>query len=163
MASPIVTLGAAAIGPTAPATTPGAEMVVDGPQQPVAAGATTTAQQPTKDRVELSSTALDLSKALGSRKQVGDRQSEDGLPTRTVQRDEQKPSEPVLQKMTDKPDISLIKQYPPFMGNSEELKRLRSQAPALYRQILRMVVPLPVNISAADAQLLQRPSIDARM
>jgi len=169
MASPITTLGAATIGPPASVTTPGAEMVMNGPTQPTAPttpAATATAaapQQPTKDTVELSPTALDLSKALINRKPGEEQQKEDQQPALDNKQVERKLAEPVIQKPTDKPDLSLTKHYPPFMGNSEELKLLRSQAPALYRQLLRMIVPPPANISYTDAQLLQRPTIDARM
>lgn len=169
MASPITTLGAATIGPTASVTTPGAEMVMNGPTQPTppaapAAPAAGGAQQPpNRDTVELSPKAIDLSKELTNRKLTEDQQKEDKQPALDNQQVERKLAEPVIQKPTDKPDLSLTKHYPPFMGNSEELKLLKSQAPALYRQILRMIVPPPVNISYTDAQLLQRPTIDARM
>ena len=172
MASPITTLGAATIGPSASVTTPGAEMVMNGPTQPPAPpappasatpGTSGGLQPPTSDTVELSPKALDLSKALTNRKLAEGQQENDKQPALDDQQVQRKLAEPVIQKPTDKPDLSLTKQYPPFMGNSEELKLLRSQAPALYRQLLRMIVPPPVNISYTDAQLLQRPSIDARM
>lgn len=169
MASPITTLGAATIGPTASVITPGTELVMNGPTQPTAPttpATTTTAAaplQPAKDTVELSPTALDLSKALSNQKPGETQQQEDQQPALDNKQVERKLTEPVIQKPTDKPDLSLTKHYPPFMGNSEELKLIRSQAPALYRQLLRMIVPPPANISYTDAQLLQRPTIDARM
>jgi len=169
MASPITTLGAATIGPTASVTTPVAEMVMNVPTQPAAPptpaapGIGSGQQASTSDTVELSPKALGLSKALTNQKLDEDQQTKDQQPALDNKQIERKLAEPVIQKPTDKPDISLTKQYPPFMGNSEELKLLRSQAPALYRQLLRMIVPPPVNISYTDAQLLQRPTIDARM
>jgi len=169
MASPITTLGAATIGPTASVTTPGAEMVMNVPTQPAAPPAPAAhgtgggQQTTTNDTVELSPKALDLSKALTNQKLDEDQQTKDQQPALDNKQVERELAEPVIQKPTDKTDLSLTKQYPPFMGNSEELKLLRSQAPALYRQLLRMIVPTPVNISYTDAQLLQRPTIDARM
>ncbi|WP_078790563.1 hypothetical protein [Trichlorobacter thiogenes] len=54
-----------------------------------------------------------------------------------------------------KPYKAASKSYPPYMGNSEELKLLKESSPALYREILRMIVPTPLNISYADKQSLQ--------
>jgi hypothetical protein len=54
-----------------------------------------------------------------------------------------------------KPYKAASKVYPPYMGNSEELKLLKESSPALYREILRMIVPPPLNISYADKQMLQ--------
>jgi hypothetical protein len=133
------------------------------PTMPAATGTAAVPQQPTKDTVDLSPKALDLSKALANRKPAEDQQKEEKQPALDDKQVERKLAEPVIQKPTDKPDLSLTKHYPPFMGNSEELKLLRSQAPALYRQLLRMIVPPPANISYTDAQLLQRATIDARM
>lgn len=164
MASPITTLGVATIAPATSATSPNVEMVASTQaqptqkSQPTTPATTTTSQQLQKDTVDLSPTALDMSKELTQKKE-----NEKKQPALYDTQLKNKLSEPVIQKPTDKADISVTKSFPPFMGNSEELKLIKSQAPALYRQILRMIVPPPANISYSDAQLLQRPTIDARM
>lgn len=102
------------------------------------------AQTQTKDSVTLSATALDMSKALNQQYE---------------QKAEVKQEVAKQQEVTDteekKSYKSARKNYPPFMGNSEELKLLKESSPALYREILRMIVPPPLNISYGDKQMLQ--------
>lgn len=160
MASPITTLGTATIGPPASVTLPSAEVATSAQAPPVQqheAAAPTAPLPQRQDKVEISSQALNLSKELANKQEAQEKQP--ALNDEYVKR---KLAEPVIQKPTDKPDISIIKNYPPYLGSSEELKQLKAQAPALYRQILRMIVPPPTNISYSDAQLLQRPTIDAK-
>jgi hypothetical protein len=54
-----------------------------------------------------------------------------------------------------KPYAVAGKNYPPFIGNANELKALKESSPALYREILKMIVPTPLDISYADMQMLQ--------
>lgn len=162
MASPITTVGAATIAPAASVTFPNAEMVTTAQAQPPQAAppttpAAATQPPPPKDRVDLSPAALDMSKELATKKEEEKKQ-----PALYDDQLKRKLNEPVIEKPTDKPSLSSIKQYPPYMGNSEELKMLRSLAPTLYRQVLQMIVPPPVNISYSDAQLLKRPDILAK-
>lgn len=164
MASPITTLGAATIGPAVSVTTPGTETVMTGQLQPAqqtqpAATAASAApqQQQQSDTVDLSPRALDLSKELTDKKEK--EQKQPALDDQDLKR---KFAEPVIRKPTDKTELSIAKSYPPFLGNTDELKQLRQVSPALYLQLLRMIVPPPVNISYSDAQLLQRPTIDAK-
>lgn len=163
MASPITTLGAATIAPAASVTSPNAEMASTAqaqpaqPAPPTAPAAAAQPPPPPKDRVDLSPAALDMSKELTTKKEEEKKQ-----PALYDDQLKRKLNEPVIEKPTDKPSLSSIKQYPPYMGNSEELKMLRSLAPALYRQVLQMIVPPPVNISYSDAQLLKRPDILAK-
>jgi len=115
---------------------------------------------PQKDTVDLSSQALNLSKELAS---TQDRQEEqDKKPALEDAALQRKIAEPVIQKPTDKPDLSITKNFPPFMGNADELKQLRQISPALYRQVLGMIVPPPVNISYSDMQYLKRPTTVSR-
>lgn len=115
---------------------------------------------PQKDTVDLSSQALNLSKKLVSSQ---DRQVEqDKKPALQDAALERKIADPVIQKPTDKPDLSITKQFPPFMGNPGELQQLRQISPALYRQVLSMIVPPPVNISYSDMQYLKRPTTVSR-
>jgi hypothetical protein len=115
---------------------------------------------PQKDTVDLSSQALNLSKELAS---TQDRQEEqDKKPALEDAALQRKIAEPVIQKPPDKPDLSITKNFPPFMGNADELKQLRQISPALYRQVLSMIVPPPVNISYSDMQYLKRPTTVSR-
>jgi len=92
----------------------------------------------------LSSTARDMSKALN---QQHEQKTE--LKKEAVKQQEQSAS--------TKSEVYTAagKNYPPFMGNSEELKVLKETSPSLYREILRMIVPPPLNISPTDLQILQ--------
>lgn len=160
MASPITTLGAAPLTPSVSVTSPNTEMASPVQAQPVTPTTSATATQPLpppKDKVDLSPAALDMSKELATKKE-----KEKNQPALYDDQLKRKISEPVIEKPTDKPSLSSLKQYPPYMGNSEELKMLRSLAPALYRQVLQMIVPPPVNISYSDAQLLKRPDVLAK-
>ena len=160
MASPIITLGTASISPAVPVTTPVTETVmtaqVQQTQQRESTPLSSSPPKPQQDTVKLSSTALNLSKELAA-----SREDQDGQPALENQRIQREPASPVSQKPTDKVEISITKSFPPFMGGADELQQLKAEAPALYRQILRMVVPPPVNISYSDAQLLQRPGVDS--
>jgi hypothetical protein len=42
------------------------------------------------------------------------------------------------------------------MGNLEELKLLKESSPSLYREVLRMIIPRPLNLSPTDLQYLQQ-------
>lgn len=97
-----------------------------------------------QDSVTLSSTARDMSKALN---QQHEQKTE--LKKEAVRQQEQSAS--------TKSEVYTAagKNYPPFMGNSEELKVLKETSPSLYREILRMIVPPPLNISPSDLQILQ--------
>jgi len=165
MASPITTLGTATVVPAASVTSPKAETVMNGQQtqtvaqpQDTLSGANLNVLQPTKDTVALSSAARDLSKELQDQK---DKQTKQ--PAMSDQEVKRKLAEPVIQKPTDKPDISIIKNFPPFMGNTDALKQLKQVSPALYRQVLSMIVPPPANLSYTDLQYLQKPRIDAKI
>lgn len=105
---------------------------------------TNQAQTQTQDSVTLSSAALDMSKALN---QQHEQRAE-------VKQDVVKQQE-VIDTEEKKPYKAMTKDYPPFMGNSEELKLLKESSPSLYRELLRMIVPPPLNISYADKQMLQ--------
>ncbi|NJD37073.1 MAG: hypothetical protein FIA89_01940 [Geobacter sp.] len=96
------------------------------------------------DTVALSETAVDMSKALN---QQADKRSE--LKKEAARKEDQSPEK------ASKAYLAAGKQYPPFMGNGEELKALKEASPALYREILRMIVPPPLNISPTDLQALK--------
>lgn len=105
---------------------------------------TNQAQAQSQDSVTLSSAALDMSKALNQ-------QHEQKAEVKQEAAKQQEASDTAEKK----PYKAMTKAYPPFMGNSEELKLLKESSPALYREILRMIVPPPLNISYADKQMLQ--------
>lgn len=96
-----------------------------------------------KDTVELSNTALNMSKALNSQST-----QETALQTDLVQQKKEATKEST-------PYEAPSKSYPPYMGDANELKNLKISSPALYREVLRMIVPPPLDISYADAQMLQ--------
>lgn len=106
--------------------------------------ATTLPATPAADTVHISSTALDMSKAL---QQQADQRSE--IKKDTVKKQEQVKTQEL------KAYTAPGKNYPPFMGNSDELQKLKETSPALYREILRMIVPPPVDLSYSDRQMLQ--------
>ena len=106
----------------------------------------TTSSSGTTDRVELSTNALTLSKRLSD---SGEQQSSDqqhGTATDTTA--------PTAQ--ADKLNALYLKSFPPFMGNSSELTALKQSSPALYREILRMIVPPPLNLTYTELQALRQ-------
>ena len=96
-----------------------------------------------QDTVALSSTALNMSKALNEQ---ADKRSE-------IKKEAAKDQSQSAEK-DGKAYLAAGKNYPPFMG-SEELKQLKESSPSLYREVLRMIVPPPFNISPMDLQMLQ--------
>lgn len=106
--------------------------------------ATTLPATPATDTVHISSTALDMSKAL---QQQADQRSE--IKKDTVKKQEQAKTQEL------KAYTAPGKNYPPFMGNGDELQKLKETSPALYREVLRMIVPPPVDLSYSDMQMLQ--------
>ncbi len=101
-----------------------------------------TAQPAQPDTVDISSQALDLNKTL----------NEQQNPTGAVQQERKLQQE---QTVTEKsPYEAARKQYPPFMGDTEALKLLKQTAPALYREVLKMIVPPPANLTYSDRQIL---------
>lgn len=113
------------------------------PAQLEKAALNTSIQASKQDSVTLSSTARDMSKALN---QQHEQKTE--LKKEAVRLQEQSSEKPGAY-------TAAVKNYPPFMGNSEELKMLKETSPSLYREILRMIVPPPLNISPTDLQILQ--------
>ncbi len=161
MASPLTTIGAATIGPAVSVTSPGSAAVTSSQVQPQTqhetAALPTSSAQP-KDNVELSFQALSLSKGLTDT--PGATKGKDSQTPATDQAIKQKTAAPVITQPAGGADPSANKQYPPFMGNSNRLNELKLTAPALYRQVLRMIVPPPANLSYADMQYLKRSTAD---
>lgn len=108
------------------------------PDKPVAAQAA-----PVADSVQISDKAMDLNKALNQR------EDQKGAVQREKERQQQD-----LAAREKNPYESPAKQYPPFMGNTEALKILKQTSPALYREVLKMIVPPPADLSYADQQML---------
>lgn len=102
------------------------------------------AQASKQDSVTLSSTARDMSKVLN---QQHEQKTE--VKKEAVKQQEQSATE------GSKSYTAAGKSYPPFMGNGDELKALKESSPSLYREILRMIVPPPLNISPTDLQMIQ--------
>ncbi len=115
--------------------------------QPEKPAAPTGQQNTRSDTVALSDTAVDMSKTLN---QQADKRSE--LKKEAARKDEQSPEK------ASKAYLAAGKQFPPFMGDGEELKALKETSPSLYREILRMIVPPPLNISPNELQTLQGPT-----
>jgi hypothetical protein len=106
-------------------------------------------QASSQDSVTLSSTALDMSKALIQQHEQKTEIKQEAVKQEAVKQ------QAATETEEKKPYKAMTKAYPPYMGNSEELKLLKESSPALYREILRMIVPTPLNISYADKQSLQ--------
>lgn len=126
---------------TSETSTPSTPQVSPGTTSSSAAASSAT---PTTDTVDISSTALDMSKAL---LQQADQRSD--VKKDAVKKEEQSKTQEM------KPYAAPGKNYPPFMGNGDELQKLKESSPALYREILRMIVPPPVDLSYGDMQMLQ--------
>lgn len=103
------------------------------------------ARQAAKDSVTISGAALDLSKALN---RPDDRK---GAVQQERERQQLQREQATIQKRSYQ---SATKQYPPFMGNTDVLKLLKQTSPALYREILKMIVPPLADLSYADQQML---------
>ena len=112
---------------------------------------TTSPQQKTQDTVALSSRSLAMSKALNE-------QENTKLTSDTPQNTQTQNKQPDGGEI--KPDISSIKRYPPFLGDPSQLKALKQYSPALYREILRMIVPPPIDVSFSDLQMLKNYTQD---
>lgn len=116
-------------------------VTVPSPAVPTTTGHQTAAQ----DTVNLSSSALDMSKALNEQ---ADTRAE--LKREMLKQEEQSVD-------TEQAAYSASgKSFPPFMGNLEELKLLKESSPSLYREVLRMIIPRPLNLSPTDLQYLQQ-------
>ena len=119
-----------------------AEAAIPQTPQPAQTDKPVTAQPAQPDTVEISSQALDLNKTLNERRN----------PDGAVQQERKRQQE---QTVTEKsPYEAARKQYPPFMGDTEALRLLKQTAPALYREVLKMIVPPPANLSYSDRLLL---------
>ena len=131
-------LSAVAVKSEAPSTQPAQTLQTSKPTS------NSTSQAQTQDSVTLSSAALDMSKALNQQHEQKAEVKQEVVKQQEAMDTEEK-----------KPYKAMTKAYPPYMGNSEELKLLKESSPALYREILRMIIPPPLNISYADRQMLQ--------
>jgi hypothetical protein len=129
---------------TAPVKSEAVSPQIPQPAQLEKAAASVAVQTSKLDSVTLSSTARDMSKALN---QQHTQKTE--VKKEAVRQEAQSVTE------ESKAYTAAGKNYPPFMGNSEELKALKESSPSLYREILRMIVPPPLNISPVDLQILQ--------
>lgn len=97
------------------------------------------------DTVDISTTAIDMSKNIN---QQAEKKSEI---TREAVKDAQ-------QKNAEKEQNAYLaagKNFPPFMGNKDELSAIKSSSPSLYREILRMIMPPPLDLSPTDLQMLK--------
>jgi glycosidase len=129
---------------TAPIKSEASPSLTPQPAQLEKAAVSTAIQSSKQDSVTLSSTARDMSKALN---QQHDHETE--IKKEAVKQQEKSVT------AESKSYSAAGKSYPPFMGNGEELKILKESSPSLYREILRMIVPPPLNISPVDLQMLQ--------
>lgn len=114
------------------------------PAQLEKTASTNNVSSPKQDSVTLSSTARDMSKVLN---QKHDQKSE--INKEAVKQKDQSASD------GSKAYAKAGKNYPPFLGDGEELKILKETSPAMYREVLRMIVPKPLNVSPADLQILK--------
>jgi hypothetical protein len=145
MIPPLTTNTAPLLPDPAPAPVKG-EASLSTTTQPVPQTDKQTTSKPasTQDTVALSSTALSMSKALNNQHE------QEVVQQKEAAKQQEQPVE-----AERKPYTAAGKSYPPFMGNANELKALKESSPALYREILKMIVPPPLDISYADMQMLQ--------
>ena len=115
--------------------------------QPSAAKPVISQSLSSSDSVDLSSKALDMSKALHEQNAIGNN-------VQGAVRQEQIRQQQTEVAREKNPYETPGKSYPPFMGNAEALKNLKQESPSLYREILKMVVPPPANLSYSDMQML---------
>ena len=145
MIPPLSTNTAPVLPDPAPTPVKGeASVVQTAPLSPQADKQNTSKPASTQDTVALSSTALSMSKALNNQHEQKVVQQKEAT------KQQEQPVEDVR-----KPYAAAGKNYPPFIGNANELKALKESSPALYREILKMIVPTPLDISYADMQMLQ--------
>ena len=111
--------------------------------QPAQTDRPVTARPAQPDIVEISSQALDLNKTLDEQRNLAG----------AVQQERQRQQEQTVKEKS--PYEAARKQYPPFMGDTEALRLLKQSAPMLYREVLKMIVPPPANLSYADRLLLE--------
>lgn len=119
-------------------------VTVPSPAVPTTTGHQTAAAA--QDTVNLSSSALDMSKTLNEQ---ADTHAE-------LKREMLKQEEQSVDTEQAAAYLASGKSFPPFMGNLEELKLLKESSPSLYREVLRMIVPRPLNLSPVDLQYLQQ-------
>lgn len=103
-------------------------------------------QQNSQDTVALSSTSLAMSKALNESQNNNNQNNTEKIKPAQATQPEAEES---------KTDITNIKRYPPFMGDASQLKALKQYSPTMYREILRMIVPPPIDLSYSDLQMLK--------
>lgn len=127
-----------------PVATEGSSTQLSQPSQSGTSPGSTSNTAATQDTVDLSPTALDMSKSL---LQQADQRSEI---KKEAAKQEAQPASTELKSYT-----APGKSFPPFMGNTDELKKLKETSPSLYREILRMIVPPPVDLSYSDMQMLR--------
>ncbi len=153
MASTITSIGSQVVTNVAISTpSPTVDLSNIQPSKTIQNATVSSVNSTTKDTVSFSQEALNLSKDL---------------------QDKNKPQDPLAinkqlqeQKLiTNSPEktkeYSVSKSFPPFIGNANELKQLKQSSPALYREILKMIVPPPLDISYYDQQILNGPNIDS--
>jgi len=120
------------------------------PSKPAQSETSSSAQVSKKDTVQLSQEALNLSKDLLQK-------------NKALASGVEVPNEKVAEMQKDnKPkEYSASKSFPPFIGNTGELKQLKQTSPALYREILKMIVPPPLDLTYYEQQMLKGPSTDS--
>lgn len=145
MVAPLSTSAAPLLPDPAPAPVKGEALVLQAVQPATQTDKQSTAKPASaQDTVALSSTALSMSKALNNQ-----------FAQETTTEVEAAKEKELAAEDARKPYTAAGKSYPPFMGNANELKALKESSPALYREILRMIVPPPLDISYSDMQMLQ--------
>lgn len=98
-----------------------------------------------KDKVQFSQEAMTLSRGL----------QEKSNPIKYPDAKSKDAASGSLEEAKKVKEYFASKSFPPFIGNTTELKQLKQASPSLYREVLKMIVPPPLDISYYDAQILK--------
>lgn len=96
------------------------------------------------DTVALSRTAVDMSNSSGK---------SSPLSSLREPKTEKQKNESAEKQLKDY--LAAGKNFPPFLGNSSELKAIKQMSLSLYREVLLMIIPPPLNISPGDLEMIK--------
>lgn len=109
----------------------------------------TVASSVKSDTVNISSRAVEMSKSLQEKHDV----------QAALKRRDERRSESVGVAHAS---VAMVKKYPPFLGNNDQLQALKQLSPGLYKEVLKMIEPPPVDLSYSDAQYLKNTEQSAK-
>ena len=150
MASPIVQISSSAITNVSTNSSPSIEMPASQPSKSPQNDSVSTVSSPQKDTVQISQEAISLSKDL----------NDSGKLQSPARQTAVKPSDSLVATQTSKDSGITNKSFPPFIGDNNELKQLKQTSPALYREILKMIMPPPLDLTYYEQQMLKGPDVN---